>query len=192
MHADLLAGYTFSKPTFSLSNSTTIAPSGPPKSSTRSTQNLATSTANASTTISPTPPPNPSTFYLKTTGPSTSYLSVQVDANGQDALQLSPSISSATAFTLNPDGTLQSGGTFAGVYADAEDTILLMQAGVLEGGSFVKSVCDMGGGGSLTCKTGENDVFFSCGVGGGGFVEGGTDDVVGKGCGVLGLVVVPV
>ncbi|KAL6721961.1 hypothetical protein ACLMJK_001066 [Lecanora helva] len=184
-------GISISKPPVYPSNTRTLRPSPSPQTS--------VSTTSPTTPTHPTTSPTPSTFFLKNTPPSpslpASYLSLQPDpANGEDALQLLPSLSSATAFTLNPDGTLQSGGTFAGVYADVTETPLLMQTGVLEGGSFVKSVCEIGGAGELTCTTGRNGRFYTCGD---RFVDIGVDGVSdgvsdGSDCVGFGLEVVPV
>jgi len=189
-YSDSPPGRTSSYTSVSPSNHTKTGPTALPLTSIP----LPTASPSNATASSPSTAPTstPSTFQLKTTGTSTSYLSVQPDLNGQDALLLSRYPSSATAFTLNPDGTLQSGGTFAGVYADVTDTILLMQTGALMGGSFNKSVCSVAGG-ELKCRTGANEKFFTCGNEGERFVEIG-DEAGGMGDGCFGfeLVVVPV
>ena len=170
--------YTYSPTGFTFAGSS-VLPSGSknsslitvsPTTSPTLCSPISSSSAVSNTSTSIAPSVTPFTFqlqifgtadYVPNPGLDGSYITVHPDKTSQDALKLTSNAIEASVFTLNTDGTLQSGHEIAGIHAGTSYDYLLMQTGAAITGGFDKSVCQIVGD-MLSCQTGRNVEFFTC------------------------------
>lgn len=158
-------------------------------------------------TATPTSTPSSEFFYLVVADTGTQYdgdfLTISSQSSGTGLLVLYPraqapdEVTLFSTFNINADGTLQNefARGIANIFPGTDGTLFFRDEAYVDAAGNIKSICEVVGG-TLTCQTGADTVFFICPFQriAGTLVDGTVNvgPTVRPGCTPITLLVVPV